>query len=152
MWPAAAAAALFVVCGGLLGWALVLNNRLDDRDDQLARSRTLLEAVSSSSRVLTMEGTDAAPDVDAALVLGEQGGVAVIANNGPAPESGQGYHLWLFRDGEAQYAGLLEPDDEGDVLVALEANIDEYDAMEVDLQPLASTAPGGTTVLEGAFD
>ena len=151
-WAAVGLAAGFVIAAfaGVLAWAVYLNRELDERDERLARTTDAIEAIVNSDQILTMEGTDAAPDVHAALVVSESAGeVLVLANNVPEPAEGSGYHLWLFVDDAPTAGGVLVPDENGRVSVRLKADLDEFDRMEVDLQPLGSEAPGGTTVIEG---
>lgn len=147
----AAAAAVIAIVVGLAAWGIVLDRRLDDRDAQLATAQDALGAVATSSRVLTMEGTDAAPDVQAALIVpADEDGVYVLANNVPQPADGTGYHLWLFEGDEPVAGGVLSPDDEGNVAVRIPGvDLAAFDRMEVDVQPLGSNAPGGTKVLGG---
>lgn len=148
----AAAAAVVVLIGGLAAWGIAQTNRLDDRDAELAQARRTLDNVVSSARVLTMRGTEAAPQVNAALVVSGDGEVLVLANNVPQPEPGAGYHLWLFdADGEPVHV-ILQPDENGQIVASLEANLARYDAMEVDVQPLDATEPGGVTVLAGELN
>jgi anti-sigma-K factor RskA len=150
----AAAAAVIAIVVGLTAWALVLNNRLDDRDAELARVQDLVGAVTTSGQVLTMEGTEAAPQVHAALIVPSDGdGVFVLANNVPQPDEGTGYHLWLFDDDQPVSGGVLTPDDEGTVAVRIAGvDLSQFERMEVDVQPLGSDAPGGTTVLGGELN
>jgi anti-sigma factor RsiW len=145
-----AAGFLLAVLGGVLGWAIYLNSEVSERDEQLAESREAIEAIVSSGQILTMEGTAAAPDVHAALVVPREGeGVLVLANNVPAPEQGTGYHLWLFSEDTPTPGGVLVPDENGRIATRLDADISGFDRMELDLQPLGSEEPGGTTVIEG---
>lgn len=147
----AAAAAVIAIIVGLAAWGIVLDSRLDDRDTELASAQDALGAIATSSRVLTMKGTDAAPGVHAALIVpADEGGVYVLANNVPQPAAGTGYHLWLFEGDDPVSGGVLSPDDEGNVAVRIPGvDLAAFDRMEVDVQPLGSDAPGGTTVLGG---
>lgn len=148
----AAAAAVVVLIGALAAWGIVQTNRLDDRDAELAQARRTLDNVVSSARVLTMRGTEAAPQVNAALVVSGDGEVLVLANNVPQAEPGAGYHLWLFdADGEPVHV-ILQPDEKGQIAASLEADLAQFDAMEVDVQPLDATEPGGVTVLAGELN
>lgn len=145
---AVAAAILLAVAGGMGAWVAVLNDRVGDRDAQLAASRDLIDAITVSQAVLTMEGTEAAPNVHAALVV-DQASVVVLASNVPQPEPGTGYHLWLFDGDTPVYGGLLVPDNAGVVKTAVQVDLRLFDRMEVDVQPLDATAPGGVTVVGG---
>jgi hypothetical protein len=145
---AAAAVVVLGVIGGLGARTVVLSDRIGDRDAQIRGNRDLIDAVTRSRTVLTMEGTDAAPLVHAALVVDETS-VVVLASNVPAPGSGQGYHLWLFENDAPVYGGLLTPDHEGNVKSSVQIDLSRFDRMEVDVQPLGSAAPGGVTVVGG---
>lgn len=145
---AAAAAIVLAVVGGMGAWVAVLNNRVEDRDSQIAASRDLISAITVSQAVLTMEGTEAAPNVHAALVV-DEASVVVLANNVPQPAPGTGYHLWLFEGDTPVYGGLLVPDAAGVVKTAVQVDLRQFDRMEVDVQPLDATSPGGVTVVGG---
>lgn len=150
----AAAAAVVAIVVGLTSWSLVLNERLDERNEELARFNQLVDSVAGSGAVLTMEGTDAAPGLRAALVVPEDGrGVVVLADNVPAPAPGQAYHLWLF-DGETPvYGGTLVPDDNGHIVRTLpDVELAQFERMEVDAQPEDAGAPGGVTVVGGELN
>jgi hypothetical protein len=123
---------------------------LDERNDQLAQRDLTVASLLDANQVLTMEGTEAAPDVRAALVVLDDE-VVVVANNVPEPEPGTAYHLFLFREGVPEVHAILEAED-GEILATLEADLSEYDAMEVDVLPLAATEPGGTTVVGGELN
>lgn len=145
---AAAAVLVLAVAGGMGAWVAVLNDRIEDRDAKLAASRELIDAITVSQTVLTMEGTEAAPNVHAALVV-DKASVVVLASNVPPPAAGTGYHLWLF-DGETPvYGGLLTPDRSGVVKTSVAVDLRQFDRMEVDVQPLDATSPGGVTVVGG---
>jgi hypothetical protein len=114
-------------------------------------SNSLIPAVTGSAQVLTMRGTENAPGVTAALLVPEDGeGVTVLASNVPPAPEGEGYHLWLFADGEPHSGGALVPDDDGLVLATIESvRLTEFERMEVDVQPVGAGAPGGVMVLGG---
>lgn len=153
-WAPIGVVSAIVIAGfvGLIGWAMVLNDRIDERDDRIAQLQTFVDAVPRSETVLTMEGTEAAPEVHAALVVADGDRVHVIATGVPLPEAGSGYHLWLFENGEPVHAAVLQPNQQGVITAVLEANIALFDSMQVDLQPVDATAPGGVTVLQGGLN
>lgn len=75
----------------------------------------------------------------------------VVAMTGrlPQPPAGQVYNLWLFRDGSAELAGALPPDDAGFSALVVEAseNGPVYEAAQLILQNTGSDTPSGTPVL-----
>jgi len=152
--PMAAAAAVIAIVAGVTSWAVILNNRLNERDDELAQLNQLVDSIAASGAVLTMEGTDAAPDLRAALVVPEDGrGVVVLADNVPAPAPGQAYHLWLWDGDTPVYGGVLVPDDNGHIVRAVpDIELAQFDRMEVDAQPEDATEPGGVTVVGGELN
>jgi anti-sigma-K factor RskA len=151
--PLAAVSAIVVVAfASVLGWAITLNDRIDQRDERIAQLQTFIDAVPRSQTVLTMGGTDAAPQVHAALVVADGDRVHVIATDVPLPEAGSGYHLWLFENGEPVHAAVLQPDERGFITAVLEADLAMFDSMLVDLQPVDATTPGGVTVLQGGLN
>jgi anti-sigma factor RsiW len=111
----------------------------------------LLEAITGTNRgiVLPMAGTEVAPGVRAAL-LAPQGAqrVYVVASNVPPPPAGQAYHLYLYENGSPVRAAVLEPDSRGRISAVLDAPLARFNAMEVDIQPVGTTTPGGPAVLK----
>jgi hypothetical protein len=67
----------------------------------------------------------------------------------PLPPAGQGYNLWLFRDGDTELAGTMMPDDAGfGVLVyQASANNPSYESAQLILQGENSDTPTGVPVL-----
>ena len=67
----------------------------------------------------------------------------------PQPPQGQAYHVWLTHDQQTELAGVMVVDEAGFGLLLHEAdqNGPTYDAAELTLQPLGTTAPQGTPVL-----
>jgi anti-sigma-K factor RskA len=153
-WASLGVAAAFVVglVGGVTGWALVLGDRLDKRDSQLNASRNTLATLVHSSNIATMDGSINATPVRAALGTTSSGtGTVLVVSDLPQPGTGQAYHLWLFSNGAAVFAGVWVPDDHGDVIASLGADLRSYDRMELALEPVGSSAPMGTPVVAGAL-
>jgi len=138
--------------GGVTGWAIVLGDRLDQKTNDLNTSRNTLEALVHSGKIATMDGSINATPVRAALGIPSSGtGAVVVVSDLPTPSSGQGYYLWLISNGTARLAGVWSPDDRGDLIARLNDNMGAYDSMQLVLEPLGSTVPGGTTVVSGSL-
>lgn len=144
-WPSMAIAAALVVAAflGAVAWSVVAPAADSNEGLLLALTGT------GKGTVLPMDGTNEAPNVRAAL-LAPAGvdRVYVVASNVPQPPAGQAYHLYLFEDGKPQPAIVLQPDAMGRVNAVLDAPLSRFDAMEVDIQPVGTSAPGGTAVLK----
>lgn len=144
----AIAAALFV--GAVLGAALWSAIRPSSGSDDLDG---LLQAIAGGdSIVLPMNGTAEAPDVRAALVVRPEADIVhVLASNVPALPAGQAYHLYLYENGQPVHAASFLPDEDGKVNAVLNVDFDRFEAMEVDIQALGTTTPGGTAVLKSSL-
>jgi hypothetical protein len=145
IWPslAIAAAVLGAAVLGAVAWSF-----LAPASDS---NQGLLLALTGSEKgtVLPMDGTEVAPGVRAALLAPEGlDRVYVVASNVPKPPAGQAYHLYLYEGGKPQPAIVLEPDARGRVNAVLDAPLNRFDAMEVDIQPLGTSVPGGPAVLK----
>ena len=117
-WASLGVAAAFIVglVGGVTGWAVVLGDRLDQKNNDLNASRNTLETLVHSGKIATMDGAINATPVHGALGIPASGsGAVVVVSDLPTPSSGQGYHLWLFSNGTARLAGVWSPDDHGDL-------------------------------------
>lgn len=145
-----AAAFIFGVVGGLAGWALILGDRLNQKDDDLANGRDALETLLQSDRQIRMKSHYRGADVTAVLALppGDEPPLLLL-NDAPRLPSGEGYHVWLFVGGLPTSAGVLIPDDGGDAMARIDLDVTTYDRMEIDVQQGGATIPGGERVLDG---
>lgn len=146
-----AAAFIFGVVGGLAGWALILGDRLNQKDDDLVKGRDALETLLHSDHQIRIESHYRDADVTAVLALpsGEQ--PLLLLSDAPRLPTGEGYHVWLIGGGTPVSAGVLEPNDGGDATKRIDADLSKYERMEIDAQPASASAPGGERVLEGAL-
>jgi hypothetical protein len=150
-WTLAAAACLVVaVTAGLGAWILVLSGRIDDRDEQLAAARQAAASFALSSEMLHMESRYGGNAIDAAIAVPEEGReITVVVSGLPEPADGHGYRLWLLADGGDPVSLPLMPDDDGNVVASVNIDLNQFDEMELDAQPLEATAPGGQLVIGG---
>lgn len=149
--PIAMAAGLFAaVAAAAVVWALVLQSRLDERDDQLADARLAAGAFARSAETLRMESEFSGNAVEAAIAVPPHGTIITVVVTGlPGLETGDEYRLWLFADGQPQTGVPLAPDGEGNVVAQLDVDLTQFDAMELDAQPVGATEPGGDLVIGG---
>ncbi len=149
-WLAIAAGVFAAAAAAAVVWALVLQARLDDRDKQLADARLAAGAFANSSETLRMESEFSGNAVEAAIAMPSEGTIITVVVTGlPGLQSGDGYRLWLFADGQPQTGVPLTPDGQGNVVAQLDVDLAQFDAMELDAQPLEATAPGGELVIGG---
>jgi hypothetical protein len=151
LWQGAIAAGVALVAiGALAAWALVLRDRVDDRDRELANARDVIAALAMSAGTLKMESEYEGHTVDAVIGVPKEGSLVTVVLTGlPEAASGHGYRLWLFRDGEPQIDLSLSRDDDGNVVAQVELDLSQYDEMEVDAQSVDDDAPGGELVIGG---
>jgi hypothetical protein len=120
------------------------------------RQEIVLEVIDSSNTerrvLLPPEGS---PDSGArpygkVFTRSDMAHVVAMAARLTPPAPGQGYHLWLTRNGETFLAGTLRTNQEGFGLLVYDDSVDgpEYTRAAVTLQPLGSTTPVEPPVLE----
>jgi anti-sigma-K factor RskA len=100
--PVAAVAAVAVCAAIALGiWAVSLSNRLDRREAELGREQRVAQLLAQpASRAISFSrGT---------LVVGRNGGGALVLNRLAQPGSGRTYEAWVADRGAPQPAGLFE--------------------------------------------
>jgi anti-sigma factor RsiW len=151
-WPWLAAAAAATVAFGAIASSVVLLNRIDNQDEQLAAAKAALDAIARSDSTLHMESVYAGANIQAVIaVAGEEEPVSVLITGLPRTADGEAYRLWLFDDGEPSAGVALTPDADGVVYAQLDIDLTAYDAMELDAQAADDEAPGGDLVLGGSL-
>jgi anti-sigma-K factor RskA len=150
-WTLAVAATIGVaMIAGMAAWIAVLYGRLDDRGDDLAAARQAAASFAISSEMLHMESDYAGHAIDAAISVPREGQeVTIVVNGLPPSEEGHGYRLWLLAKGGDPVSLTLSPDADGNVVVRTTLDLEQFDEMELDAQPLEATAPGGQLVIGG---
>jgi Anti-sigma-K factor rskA, C-terminal len=148
-WPVlsglAAAAALGAIA--VLGFATI--DARQDADDARDRVQNLEDTLANGT-LISMTGTDAAPDARVTLIVAEDRETALVTASGlPANEDGT-YHLWLFDEGEPQRVSAFDIDDDETLRLALEGDVLASDSMAITLEDVEQAdAPEGPVLVEG---
>jgi anti-sigma-K factor RskA len=156
-WTATAAALLLA---GVFAWQAALsqrevstlrteNARLVATGDELAQALASLDP--GSSRLVSLQGADAAPRAEGVVVYDPRGRTAVVVlDNLPPLAPGQVYQLWLLRaDAPPTSAGTLAPDAVGTSGAVVRAGneLGLYNGAAVTLEPApGQAAPSGPFV------
>jgi anti-sigma-K factor RskA len=110
---------------------------------------------SGRMRIVTLEGTDAAPDATGTLVLSENGEYGTLVVDGlPHLDAAHQYQLWLIKDGQRTDGGVFSVSYTG--YGALEVSspdpLSSYPAFGVTIEPAGgSPGPTGDKVLGGSL-
>ena len=125
------------------------NARLVATADELAQALASLDP--GSSRLVSLQGADAAPQAEGVVVYDPRGRTAVVVlDNLPPLAPGQVYQLWLLRaDAPPTSAGTLAPDAVGTsgAVVRAGSELGLYSGAAVTLEPAPGrTAPSGPFV------
>lgn len=145
-----AAAVFAAVAVGAIAWALVLQNDLDQREQELDAARIAAGAFARSAETLHMESDFSGGPVEAAIAVPREGtNITVVVTGLPDLPEGEAYRLWLFADGDPQAGVPLAPDSNGNVVAQLDVDLSQFDAMELDAQSVDASAPGGRLVIGG---
>lgn len=148
-------ALLGLVAIGLFLWALLLQGRINDleneRDDlnaQLAEIRMNANAT-SYTLVPTVDGPQGATGTFFFSLPDQRG--ALIVRGLAAPPDGQTYLIWYIDDGDAPIAGpAFTVNSQGEAAVPLNLNAATFDAIAISLEPSAdSVEPTTPYLLEG---
>jgi anti-sigma-K factor RskA len=100
--PVAAVAAVAVCAAIALGiWAVSLSNRLDQREAELGREQRV-------AQLLAQPGSRAISFSRGTLVVGRDGGGALVLNRLAQPGSDRTYEAWVADRGAPQPAGLFK--------------------------------------------
>lgn len=128
-WAASAAAAAAL---GVLGFLTIdARNDADDAEDRFAN----LEEGLTEGQIITMTGSEQAPDAAVALIVSPDGESAtVIARNLPENDEDHVYQLWLFAGEEPQSVSTFDIEEGESFQVALEGDVLASDAMAITLE------------------
>lgn len=150
-WTLAAAASVAVILvTGLSAWVVSLSNRLEDREAELAAARQAAASFAATAQTLHMESDYDGNAIDAAIAVPAEGReITIVVRGLPPPADGHGYRLWLLADGGDPLSLTLSPDADGNVVARATVDLDQFDEMELDAQPLDASAPGGELVIGG---
>ena len=113
------AAALLVI--GLFSWNMLLREEVQD-----------LQA--SQERTIVLEGSGAAEEVHAEVVVLEGGRAVLMAENMPPVPEDRAMQIWVIEDDNPKPGGLFEPDDET-VAAAITQSLRGADAIAVTIEP-----------------
>ena len=144
-WAASAAAAGALAFLGFL--TIEARNDANDAEDRFAN----LEESLTEGQVLTMSGTDEAPDAAVALIVAPDGRSAtVIARNLPENDTEHIYQLWLFDGGDPQSVSTFDIEEGDSFQVSLEGDVLASDAMAITLEEGdGSETPQGPVFVAG---
>jgi hypothetical protein len=144
-WVASAAAAAALAVLGFL--TIDARNDADDAEERFAN----LEESLTEGQVITMTGTEEAPEAAVALIVSPEGDSAtVIARNLPENDEDHVYQLWLFTGDEPQSVSTFDIEEGQSFQVALEGDVLASDAMAITLeQGAGSTTPQGPVYVSG---
>jgi anti-sigma-K factor RskA len=134
-WPAFAAVAAVAV--GLLVWNISLQSSSDP---------------ASELRSIALRGTEAAPDIRGrALFVADEDTAVVSLASLPPLDAGEGYELWVIRDGKPASAGFLSMSEGREAVIAVNG-VRGADALAVTPEPLTNTtAPTSPIVAQVAL-
>jgi anti-sigma-K factor RskA len=121
------AAVLFVI--GLFSWNMVLQGEVQNLQGQVDNRQE-----NPVSRMVALEGTGAAQEVQAeVMILEENRAVLMVENMPPAPED-RTYQVWVIEGDDPQPSALFDPREQP-VAAVVEDPLNEADAIAVTVEP-----------------
>ncbi len=121
------AAALLVI--GLFSWNMVLQGEVQDLQGQVENRQE-----TPVSRMVALEGTGAAQEVQAkVMILEEDRAVLMVEDMPPAPED-RTYQVWVIEGDDPQPSVLFEPREQP-VAAVVEDPLNKADAIAVTVEP-----------------
>jgi Anti-sigma-K factor rskA, C-terminal len=143
----ALAAAAALAATAVLGFTTL--DARDDADDARDQVRRLEETLADGT-LISLMGTDLAPEARVTLVVAEDGETALLTARA-LPENDSGaYHLWLFNEGQPQRASAFDIREGETSRLLLEGDVLASDAMAITLEEKEETdVPEGPVLLEG---
>lgn len=156
--PAAVAALILGIAAvGIFLWALILQGRVNDLQDEVDAQATQLAQIrqQSNATAYTLSPTADGPPTGSGTFffsLPDQRGALVVRGLNSAPE-GQIYQIWYLQTGSDPVAGpTFQVSAQGDAVVPLTANVVTFDGVAVSLEPEGgSDRPTTPFVLQGVL-
>ena len=125
----AVAAALLLAVISLAFWSGQLHSSNRDQARQITR-------LQESVRILSVQGTSAAPAASGRLIYIADQGMTVLIVNGLAPlSSDKTYQIWLIRNSTPVSAGLFRIAEGGEGLTFVVGDIRQYQVLAVTMEP-----------------
>jgi hypothetical protein len=151
-----ALAVLGVIAIALFLWALLLQGRVNDLEDEIDQQNTEIASLrqQANATAYTLSPTvDGPPGASGTFFfsLPDQRG-ALVARGLEAAPDGQAYQLWYIEDeGSAPIAGpTFQVNASGEAVVPLTAEVSTFDAIAISLEPAeGSDAPTNPLLLQG---
>jgi hypothetical protein len=151
-----AVALLGVIAIGLFLWALLLQGRVNDLEDEIDQQNTEIASLRQQANATaytlspTVDGPAGASGTFFFSLPDQRG--ALVARGLEAAPQGQAYQLWYIEDeGSVPIAGpTFQVDAGGEAVVPLTAEVSTFDAVAVSLEPAdGSDAPTTPLLLQG---
>ncbi len=151
-----ALAVLGVIAIGLFLWALLLQGRVNDLEDEVDQQNTEIASLrqQANATAYTLSPTvDGPPGASGTFFfsLPDQRGALVVRGLNAAPE-GQAYQLWYIEDETTTpIAGpTFQVNADGEAVVPLTAEVSTFDAVAISLEPSdGSDMPTTSLLLQG---
>jgi RNA polymerase sigma factor (sigma-70 family) len=136
----------------------VENQQLQDANQHLQQRLSLRERqltlFADATRVVTLEGTEEAPEANGSFHVGQLSSVLVLRKLPPLPED-QAYELWLIPEqGDPVSAGVVQVDETGmsSTLIPMAIQPRDFAAVGLSVEPASgSEQPTGPIVLLGTI-
>jgi len=113
---------------GLFSWSLLLQREARDLHVQIRKSQA------QDGRTVALQGSGAAEETRAEVVVLEGDRVILVAENMPPVPEGWTYQIWVVEEGVPQPSGLFESED-GIVAAVVENPLRGADAIAVTAEP-----------------
>jgi anti-sigma-K factor RskA len=121
------AAALLVI--GLFSWNMLLQGEVQDLQGRVANLQD-----TPQSRMVALEGTGAAQQAHAEVMILEDDRAVLMAEEMPRVPEDRTYQIWVIEDDVPRPSGLFEPQGES-VAAVVEKPLEEGDVIAVTVEP-----------------
>jgi hypothetical protein len=151
-----ALAVLGAIAIGLFLWALLLQGRVNDLEDEIDQQNTEIASLRQQANATaytlspTIDGPPAASGTFFFSLPDQRG--ALVARGLAAPPEGQAYQIWYIEDASSTpIAGpTFQVNADGEAVVPLTAEVSTFDAVAISLEPAdGSDAPTTPLLLQG---